>query len=453
MESLIVVASPIALAWGAVVFCRGGLLGGCLAVLLAGCCFGFAWFRVPVEPVPITMDRVLWLVLLLQYAVWRRWGLADPKPLGRVDIALSALFVVLFLSTFSHDWHSRGAAPAARLLFFWIMPLGIYWVAKQSALTERAVLALFGFLAAFGVYLALTALAETRQLNGLVFPGYIASPEYPEFLGRARGPLLNPIGCGIYQVAGLTSLLLWWPRLSRTGQLLLLGLAALLCAGIACTMTRSVWMGAGAALAILAAVAIPRSWRLPLLGCTLLFGTAAVCSQWENLVAFKRDRDLDAAAAADSVELRPVLAMVAWKMFLDRPLLGCGFGQYLEVSPDYVSDRSSDLALEKARSYVQHNTLLALLTETGLTGAVLLVVVVSLWSWEAWRLWRMPAGPLWARQAGLLLLVLVANYAINGMFHDVSIISMVNMLLFLLAGICSGLQFSVPKSIGAGRAW
>lgn len=446
MESILAIALPVALVWGAVVFCRGGLLGGCLAVLFTGCCFGYAWFRIPTEPVPVTLDRLLWLALLVQYIVWRRWGLADPKPLGKADFAILAFFAVLLVSTLAHDWRQHGAAPVARLLFFWMMPLAVYWIARQSVATEHSVLAVFACLAIFGVYLAITALAETRQLHGLVFPRYVASAEYPDFLGRARGPLLNPIGNGMYQVVGLVSLFLWWPRLSRPGQLLLLGLAAVMCAGIASTMTRSVWMGAAAALLVLAGVTVPRSWRLPALGCVLLFGAALLGSEWERLLAFKRDRDLDARAAAESVELRPVLAAVAWKMFLDRPLLGCGFGQYLGASADYVSDRSTHLVLEKARPYVQHNTLLALLTETGAAGAGLFLVVLTLWSQGAWRLWQTRAAPLWARQAGLLFVVVAANYVINGMFHDVSIIAMVNMLLFFLAGLSAGVQSTASAS-------
>ncbi|NUQ64786.1 MAG: O-antigen ligase family protein [Pirellulales bacterium] len=440
MESLIAIAGLVALVWGAVVFCRGGLLGGCLAVLLCGCCFGSAWFRLPTDPIPLTLDRALWLALMVQYVFWRRWGLADPKALGKPDVLLFVFFGVLFASTFAHDWQSQGAAPAARLLFFWIMPLGMYWVARQSVLTERGGLAIFGGLALFGIYLAITALAETRQLGWLAFPRYIVSPEYPEFLGRARGPLLNPVGCGLFQVVCLSSLLLWWPRLGRRGQLLLLGLAGLITAGIWSTLTRSVWIGAGAGMLIMAGAALPRGWRMPALGCALLVGAVVVASGWERFLAFKRDRNLDAQAAAESVELRPVLAMVAWKMFLDRPLAGCGFGQYLSASRDYVSDRSTDLVLEKAAPYVQHNTFLALLTETGLPGAALFVAVLVLWSREAWRLWRTPTAPLWVRQTGLLLLVLTSNYAINAMFHDVSIIAMVNMLLFFLAGVTTGLR-------------
>ena len=99
-------------------------------------------------------------------------------------------------------------------------------------------------------------------------------------------------------------------------------------------------------------------------------------------MTFKRDKDLDAELTAESAKLRPILATVAWHMFLDRPLLGCGFAQYREVMPEYLADRSTDLPLEKVRPFVQHNVFLALLTETGLIGVGLFVAVLLWWTWR-----------------------------------------------------------------------
>ena len=169
---------------------RGGLLGGCLAVLLAGTCFGHPFFHWSAGPLPITIDRVLWAVVIGQYIVWRRLGLADPKPIGRAEIALLAFVAVLAASTLTHDWQARNSQPLARLVFDYLMPLGVYWVARQSRITERGILATFAFLAALGLYLALTGLAETSGNHGLVFPKYIASPELAEFL--RPGPRTAP---------------------------------------------------------------------------------------------------------------------------------------------------------------------------------------------------------------------------------------------------------------------
>ncbi len=439
MEVVLAIAGVTALVWGAVVFLRGGLLGGALLVLLAGCCFGHPLFHAALGPVPLTIDRALFALFLAQYVVWRRLGWADPKPLGAAEIALAALIAVLGVSTLAHDWQARNAQPAARLLLDYLMPLGMYWVARQSRITERGVLTTLACLAGFGLYLALTAAAEAWELRALVFPAYITSPDFPEFYGRARGPLLNPVGNGILLGVGLAAGLMAWPRWSRRGRLLVVATAAVLCLGIYGTLTRSVWIGAVMGLLLTVGLAVPRRPRACLFAGALILAAVAAVTQWERVLSFKRDRDLSAQETAESAKLRPILAMVAWQMFRDRPMFGCGFGQYPERSVEYLSDRAADLPLEKARPFVQHNVFLALLTETGLIGAGLFVLVLVLWLRDAWRLWRCPEAPLWARQHALVFMVLVVNYAVNGMFHDVSLIAMIHMLLFFLAGVTSGL--------------
>ena len=95
------------------------------------------------------------------------------------------------------------------------------------------------------------------------------------------------------------------------------------------TMTRSVWMGAGLGLAVIAGPSMPPNWRALVLGAAVLLAGCSPRSTGTQFVAFKRDKNLTARETADSVTLRPVMAQVAWLMILDRPLFGCGFGQYI----------------------------------------------------------------------------------------------------------------------------
>jgi len=439
MTAILPVCLLVALVWTAVVFLRGGLLGGCLVVLLAGTCFGAPFFSLP-GPVPLTADRLLWVVLLVQYVIWRRLGLADRKPLGAAEIVLCAFLGVLAVSTFSHDWQANDWLPLARLLFYYAMPFGLYWVAREIRFTERGALVLFASLGVFGVYLAVTALAETTQQWWAVFPRYIGSTADRDFLGRARGPLLNPAGSGLLTGVCLAAALMGWPRLNRRGRLLLIVASLVMAVGVYCTYTRSPWLGAGLGVFILLALTLPRSWRGLVLGSLVLSVALVGAAKWERILAFKRDEDAGVRAAAQSVEMRPILAMVAWNMFLDRPLTGCGFGQYADRHVDYLADRSSGLLLEKARTYSQHNLFLSLLAETGLVGFALFLLLLILWTRDAWRVWRSRSAPLGARQIALLFFVLLANYAVIAMFHEVSLIPMVNMFFFFLAGITAGLR-------------
>ena len=443
MEALIVIAGAAGLIWGLVLFLRGGLLGGCLAVLLAGTCFSVPFFKIELGPAPLTADRLLLVLLVVQYILWRRWGLADPKPIGKPEIVLLAFVGLLVYSTFSADWQARNYQPVSWLIISYLMPATVYWIARQANYSERAVLTLFGCFAVFGVYLSITALAEYFNVWWLVFPRYIATTAAStdaEFVGRGRGPLLNPIANGVLLAMCFGSALLWWPRLNRPRRLVLLAIVLLFLAAIGCSMTRSVWMGGLLALALAIGLALPWKWRLPLLGGGILVAVLAVATQWENLVAFKRDKSLGAEKTAESVELRPIMAMVAWKMFLDRPVFGCGYAQYGPEHENYLSDRSTDLPLERARGYIPHNVVFSLLTETGAVGLGLFAVLVFFWTRDAWRLWADIDLPLWARQQGLLMMIALGAYFINGMFHELSVQPMMNMTLFFLAGVTEGLR-------------
>lgn len=439
MDWICLMGGLAASAWGVAVFIRGGLMAGCLAVLVSGICLGYPWMHGKLGPVPLTIDRLLWLALMVQYAVWRRLGLADPKPWRKADTVLAALLLVLTASALTHDWKADDFQPAARLVFFYLLPAGLYWVARQTAVDARCVRLILGTWSVLAVYLAVTAVAEVAGWYGLVFPRYIVSPEYPEFFGRGRGPLLNPVGNGILMATGLAAVMLRWPAAGRWGRLAVVASSGAIAAGLAATLTRSVWMGGLATVVLVVGLAAPRAWRGTIaVGLVAVVLVAAACS--EHLIAFERDRGLSARETAESVQLRPMLAEIAWRMFRDRPILGCGFGQYLNENRNYLADRSSDRPLEKAQPYVQHNLLLSLLVETGLVGAGLAAGLLALWLSDAWRLWRAPHAPAWARNTALLFMALWMNYVLNGLFHEVSFIPMVNAVMFWGAGLTAALN-------------
>jgi hypothetical protein len=486
MEIVVVIFGIAGLVWGILLLRRGGLLAGCLAVMLAGACFSVEFFKIVIGPVPVTADRVLLIVLVGQYLIWRRWGWADPKPLGKPEILLCLFTGMMVVSTFSYDYTFANYQPLSWLILYYLMPFCIYWIARQIELTEKSLLVLFASLTVFGVYLAVTSLMEYFQIWSLVFPPYIATnaaTSTAEFVGRARGPFLNPISNGIVLSICLGAALMLWPQfsplslwvrvrarsdnsshqpsptaslpkgeesivginLNRLGQLCLLPIYILFFAAIYATLTRSVWMSGLLTLALVVGLAIPWSWRLPILGVGLLAGVLVISTQWDKLVEFKRDKNLSADKTAESVELRPVLAKIAWNMFLDRPLLGCGYSQYKTQHVNYLSDRSTTLNLEKGRGYIPHNVIFSLLTETGLVGLGMFLAMVALWSLDAWHLWQKKTIPLEFRQQGVLLLVALSAYFLNGLFHDVSAAPMANMTIFFLAGITAGLRPELEK--------
>jgi len=440
MDDLVFVGAALALVWGAVIFLRGGVLAGSLVVLLAAACFSQPFFALPMSPAPLTIDRALLGLLLVQVTVYRRWGWVTAKRMSTADWLLAAFITVLLVSTFTHDFHARNSVPVSQIAFFHMMPLMLYVAVRHCETDERRLSWLFFALPLFGLYLAITAIAETHGAWALVFPKYVASPAFPAFFGRGRGPLLNPVGCGLLQGLCLCAGLCWWPNLGRWGRILLVG--ALLPVGlwgIYSTLTRSVWMGGALGLLVLFGLTVPRNWRAASLTVALLAGFVGTMANWESLLTYKRDKELSAELTAESARLRPYLAMVAWQMFLDRPLLGCGYGQYTMEYGPYLVDRSIDMPLEKVRPFIQHNVFLALLTETGLVGMGLFIALLAFWARDAWRLWRSPQASPWARRCGLLFLALLGNYLPNAMFHELSLVATVNMFLFFMAGLAGRL--------------
>jgi len=451
-ESLIAIAALVGIVWGAVIFLRGGLLAGALTVLLAGTCCGYPALYVSAGPVPLTSDRILWALLMVQLVVWWRQGLTASRHIGRSEVLLLAFMGVLAANVAMHDWTINRYQPVSQFVFYYLMPLGIYWAGWQARITERGLKTMFVLMGIFGVYLAVTAIAEKLELTALVFLPYISSSEYEEFLGRARGPLLNPAGNGMLLGLCLGAGLMSWPQSPRWGRLLLVGYTALLCLGIFCTSTRSAWMGGGLGLLLLVLLVLPRVYRPWLLLAALLGSATLAVAQWDNIVEFKRDKFVSAHDTASSAQLRPILAKIAWKMFCDHPIVGCGLGHYIDEHGKYLSDRDSDMPLEQGRGYAQHNVWLSLLTETGLIAAMLFTLVVLAWLRSGWRLWQAGNAPLWMRQQGLLFLVLAANYLVNGMFQDMTIIPMVHTILFFLAGVTVNLQTQAAEWEGRTAA-
>ena len=182
-------------------------------------------------------------------------------------------------------------------------------------------------------------------------------------MGRGRGPLLNPAVNGMMLGLCLGAGLMIWPRMPRWGKTLLVSFAALLCLGIFCTVTRSAWMGGALGLWLLIFLVLPRFYRPWFLAAAVLGSAVLVATQWANIVEFKRDKNRQRALTRPR---RPncvsFFAAIAWEMFRDRPLVGCGLGHYNDEHVNYLADRTTDVPLEQGRGYVQHNIWLSLLT-------------------------------------------------------------------------------------------
>jgi len=441
MTAVYVIAAVVVLVWGTLFVCRGSLAVGCLAVVIVAACFGHDFLHFEVGSIPITLDRIAAAVLIGAYLVQRRLGRTDPKPLDRHDVILLLLMGTLVVSTIWGGW-GKGMTPKfeplVRLVSGYLIPLGLFWIARQTAWNRRNVSLVHGALACFGIYLATTGLLEVTHQWWAVFPRHIADPDVGEHFGRARGPMVQSINYGLCLGCCLLAAWLWRWRFGRLGQLILVGLMPLMLAGIYVSYTRSVWLGAGLGVLVVLWLTLRGSWRPLVVGTILSSALVLGIMEKDKLVAFRRE--YSAAQTAESVNVRGSFVYLSWQMFLDRPLWGVGFGQFPQAKLPYLSDRSTSVNLEATRHYVHHNMFLSVLTETGLIGFALFLAVLAGWGRMGWQLCHTHVTPDWVRAQGVLLLGALAVYVCQAAFHELSYTPIDNSLLFLLAGTTAGLR-------------
>ncbi|MBB3205361.1 hypothetical protein FHS27_001161 [Rhodopirellula rubra] len=415
------------------------VLSAVIGILVLGTVFGPSFFSIQ-GPISLSLDRIAWagVMLILALRMIRR---SEPIPqLHRLDFVVIGLVIWALLSCLRFGMFNADQPPIARWLFYLAIPAATYLVArtgfgKDGSELTSSIDALVTMLVVLGTYLSLTSVCEMLDLRALVFPRFINDRDVWEFYGRGRGPLLNPAGNGIVMTLGLCACVIRFFSSGRIGKAIYGLLAVVALAGCYATLTRSVWCGAAMSLAILGMLYVPVKVRVVAFVATIVFAGAMTLGLKEQLLAFKRDKALSANEAAKSVELRPLLATVAWEMFLDRPLGGHGFGQYLTAAEPYHSIRSHGIPLENVRPYVQHNVFLSLLVDLGLIGLSLHVLFVFSVLCIAWRLSRMHPDGSPHRQIGMLMIGALSGYFCNGMFHDVSVIEMVHTYTFTLAGL------------------
>ena len=436
MELLILLFAIAVAMWVIPVIHGGRVIPVTMIMLIAGTVFGPFFFSID-GPIQFSLDRLLWLGIIGMVLVgWRLGNIKFPKP-GRIDWLLAGFAVFLLVSAI-RGGDGPGvihSSPTARWLFYIFLPLGTYAVARTIRINVSDMRWVFGSILGLGLYLAITGIFELKEMHWAVYPKYITDPKVWEFYGRARGPLLNPIGNGFLMGLALMVSLTEFFRRGRKAKILC-GLAALvLLTGIYATLTRSCWMGAIGAISLAAMIHSPRWVRVLGLASVVLLAGAMTMGLKDQLMAMKRDKALSAAEAAKSVELRPLLAIVAFEMFKDKPIAGHGFGHYFENNGPYHDVRSYDLPLEKVRGYVQHNTFLTILVDGGLLGFSMFCLSLLVFFVVGWQLARGKQSSPDARYLGILMMSAIIIYAANGMFHDLIVIPMVQMFLMFIAGL------------------
>ncbi len=442
MSLLVIIYLCAALVWFGVWFRSGivvpapWLLWATVGLIGVEAICGYQVFTLQAGPLPLTLERIgLGVLFVLAFLTALRQRFESVR-WDFVDGVVIAWFAVLSLSVLLTDYQYRNNTPLSRLLFLNAMPMAAYFVLKHSGWQLRHLRVVGIGVVLFGTYLALTAIAEWQQWHVFVFPKFILSTtEVAEFFGRGRGPLLNPIINGMLMSAAVAVLLTWWPTASWRGRGAIVVLVPVLGCGIVATMTRSVWLGMVAGCGVVVLTMVSPRQRMVLTALAILVALPLGFIAKETLSRFKRDQNVSVEDMAQSASLRPLFVRVAWEMFQDRPITGVGFGQYQKYKRPFHHIHNTELPLQRALPYFQHNVFLAYLVEMGLLGLLSLLVLLATLFWRGWQVATDQSGPHRARCLAAVALAVGTNYVVNGMFHDVSLIPVANFHCFLALGI------------------
>src|ERR1700704_537340 len=442
-----VVAAVFAIAaatWGAICARRGSLLVGCGLLLAVGYALGHEFWNAKLGPIPITLDRVLLIGLVSAFAYQWRYGGLHIRPWTGSDWMLAAMLAVFTVSALlsgQPEITDGVTSKWGRLVTSFLIPALLYGIIPQLEITRRNWSQLLATLAVLGLYLACTGALEVAQRWSLVFPRYIANPELGIHFGRARGPELNSVSLGLYITA---CLLCGWTLSNfasrRSGQLALLVALPIMAGGALFTYTRSTWIGLAASGLVVAAFYVPRHWRVPAIASAGVVGLIVMVGSWGQLLGIKREGTVE--DSEHSVTQRQSFAYVSWQMFCDHPVFGVGFGRFYDRKLPYLSDRSQNFELESLRPLHHHNTLLSVLTETGLVGIAAFIGVFVVWIRSGWRLATNVGTTSWTRAQGVLLLALIANYMCSAVFHDLTLLPSQELLLFVFVAVTVNLRQS-----------
>jgi O-antigen ligase len=441
MFAIKITAAVAGLVWAVVLLLRCSLLVGCFALLLATVCFGRNTLGFNVGPIPMSIDRLLVFGLIALYVVQRCLGRTQPKPLRICDYILFAFAAVITVSALTHDFKlptEQSTTPIYRLLFGYWIPILVYWVARQSDLNEHNLTRFYCMMVGLGTYLAVTGLLEITGQWSFVLPRYIADPTLGIHFGRARGPMLNSVYFGMY-VSICTFVLATLMRKLRPPAIgMAVLLACIFLTAIYFTYTRSIWLGVVIGIGVLGYFAFDLSMRPLMLVATLLI--AVILSVLNSNYLIAMERDMSSEETRKSSMSRVITAYVSWQMFKERPLLGCGFGQYPVEKNRFLSDRDTNLRLEQIRNFVNHNSFLSLLTETGAIGLALFVSLLISWAKVAIQILQRGTAPAWACAHAVLFLCCLGVYVVQFALHPLSYSPLPNLIVFLMAGIAMGLQ-------------
>jgi O-antigen ligase len=351
----------------------------------------------------LTMERVVWPLILLSFFVQRLKGKIKRRSPDLVEYCMIAFLAVIIVSMCVHGSYVSSVWGTDKFNFYEVLsgfglPFIFYCILRRGVSSEAQIKAFLAGVGLITVYLGVTGVGEAFRQNWLVFPKYILDPDVGIHfgIGRVRGPFVQASWNGLAIVMGLPILLwLYFNKLYDKRWLWVLGIAAV-AVSLVWGMQRAVWLGAAAALG-LTTLTWPRRGAV-IFGVVLLALTLGFCFLPENSAKALMERMDDEG----SLDYRLVIMDTTWSIIKDHLMTGVGFSRFQETLLSYGLDPY----------FVSHNTVLTLLAELGLLGILPYVLIFSVLFFKSVKAYlRLPSyrplvGAMWGITAAYVIMLL-----------------------------------------------
>jgi putative inorganic carbon (HCO3(-)) transporter len=378
---------------------------------------------------PVPLDRAA-LALGLASLLVREWRHRDGRLRTRpIDWLLMTVLLYGIVSAAVVGTLDDSHARFTLLDRYGAVPFLLFFAAPYAFRTEKDRNILIGALVGLGAYLGFTALIETTGPSALVVPHYIADPTIGIHFGRARGPFVDAVANGLALYACAVACVLAVLRWENSRWRVVAGVVGALCLlGVVLTLTRAVWIGAGAG-SLIALLAYRPTRRFVVPAAVACFALVVVALA---VIPGLSDRVDTRLADQQPVWDRKNSNSAAVRMIGERPLFGFGWGKFPEESPNFYR-QADDYPLSAVSEL--HNVYLSNAVELGVLGAAL---------WLAGLIAAI-AGSIVRRGPPELLpwkigLVAVAVSVAVAWATAPSSYVLATMLLFLWAGVARGLD-------------
>ncbi len=407
-------------------------------------------FRIP-GLFDLSIDRMIFVLLSAALIA----GIYSGKyPTGSgyaIELLMSAFSCICIVSMIRFGFKPdlpQFPSPWNLFMTGYLFPFLVFAVAKMTVSREYDLVLVFNTLFYFSVYLVALSFLEFFDMRGAIYPRYIADPEILIHLDRARGPFLNSAFNGTAIVMGFASGIHLLTRRSGFGKALHLLLLSLFVPAVFFTQTRSVYL---CFLIVLLGLlffyrtSFPK-WKIFSLPLALLLifamaGAPKLASE---------ERRAGGVYQVEEVHERIALIRRSVIMFMDRPFFGFGFGRFLPAS--MAQYRAVVAGPESAEEQVQHNHILGLLVEVGLTGLAIYLSIIVIFFRRLHALASLlPDRGFISRNLVVVIALAAVVFLINGFFVEPAYCLYVNAVFFLLAGITDAIYGRTVPVLNRGH--